>query len=410
VMRWDLMLDTADVTRQFIETIIEIIGRKTSQEYAAVTIQNLVKKLQLTYPFLREIEIKNTRSLEMEGSVSVKDALNTIAAKDVGRALKELVTKIMISFGKTAGYFFIRETREKIGIEYDRFLLKTMNVDLSLMQSTLIVENKSINILEIQKSDVIRRFLKVLLEAVEKQTSKSFAIACLKQHIDKLRQSYPFLDFILINDIRYTFGPEEIVVQQQVNTIELQDLGKALTSILQETDKTLTDLGRNSIASDLKIHLTFEYLTRLKEMGVTITSQGIGFNAVFTHVIKTLIDVIGKTSSENNAIILVNSFLRKIDMKYDFIKLIKVEPATKQGELYHIIIGGNLDTINETDARRAIHLLLESITESLGEKISDEFIQKFKNSLDKKYLLKIEEMGINFHMIELHEAMSTKIE
>ncbi|MCX6670380.1 MAG: hypothetical protein NTX92_00475, partial [Euryarchaeota archaeon] len=131
---------------------------------------------------------------------------------------------------------------------------------------------------------------------------------------------------------------------------------------------------------------------------------------VFTHVIKTLIDVIGKTSSENNAIILVNSFLRKIDMKYDFIKLIKVEPATKQGELYHIIIGGNLDTINETDARRAIHLLLESITESLGEKISDEFIQKFKNSLDKKYLLKIEEMGINFHMIELHEAMSTKIE
>jgi hypothetical protein len=409
-MRWDLMLDTADVTRQFIETIIEIIGRKTSQEYAAVTIQNLVKKLQLTYPFLREIEIKNTRSLEMEGSVSVKDALNTIPAKDVGRALKELVTKIMISFGKTAGYFFIRETREKIGIEYDRYLLKTMNVDLSLMQSTLIVENKSINILEIQKSDVIRRFLKVLLEAVEKQTSKSFAIACLKQHIDKLRQSYPFLDFILINDIRYTFGPEEIVVQQQVNTIELQDLGKALTSILQETDKTLTDLGRNSIASDLRIHLTFEYLTRLKEMGVTITSQGIGFNAVFTHVIKTLIDVIGKTSSENNAIFLVNSFLRKIDMKYDFIKLIKVEPATKQGELYHIIIGGNLDTISETDARRAIHLILESITESLGEKISDEFIQKFKNSLDKKYLLKIEEMGINFHMIELHEAMSTKIE
>lgn len=409
-MRWDLMLDTADVTRQFIETIIEIIGRKTSQEYAAVTIQNLVKKLQLTYPFLREIEIKNTRSLEMEGSVSVKDALNTIAAKDVGRALKELVTKIMISFGKTAGYFFIRETREKIGIEYDRFLLKKMNVDLSLMQSTLIVENKSINILEIQKSDVIRRFLKVLLEAVEKQTSKSFAIVCLQQHFDKLRQSYPFLDFILINDIRYTFGPEEIVVQQRVNTIQLQDLGKALTSILQETDKTLTDLGRNSIASDLKIHLTFEYLTRLKEMGVTITSQGIGFNAVFTHVIKTLIDVIGKTSSENNAIFVVNSFLRKIDMKYDFIKLIKVEPATKQGELYHIIIGGNLDTISETDARRAIHLLLESITESLGEKISDEFIQKFKNSLDKKYLLKIEEMGINFHMIELHEAMSTKIE
>ena len=156
------MLDTADVTQQFIETIIEIIGRKTSVEYAAIIIRNLLKKLQPAYPFLRDIEIKNTRSVEMEGTVSVKDELNAIPPKDVGHALKDLVTKIMNSLGKTAGYFFIRETREKIGIEYDTILLKTMDVDLTLMQSTIIVENKSINVLEIQKSDVMRRFLKVL--------------------------------------------------------------------------------------------------------------------------------------------------------------------------------------------------------------------------------------------------------
>lgn len=408
-MRWDLMLDSADVTRQFVETIIEIIGRKTSQEYAVVAIQNLLKKLRLSYPFLREIQIKNSRSSELEGTVSVNDSLNTIPPKDVGQALKELIKKIMISLGKTAGYFFIRETREKIGTEYDTFLLKTMDVDLTLLQSTLIVENKSINVLEIEKSDVIRRFLKVLLEAVEKQTSKSFAIACLQQHIEKLRQSYPFLDSVLVNDIRYTLGPENLIVHEEINTIEPQELGRALTSILQEIDKTLIDLGRNSIASDLRAHLTFEYLAKLNEMSVTITSQGIGNNAVFTQVIKTLIDTIGKSSSEDYAIFVINSFLRKIDTKYEFLKLINVETAVNKGELYHIVIGGNLDTISETDARRAIQLLLESIIRSLG-KISDEFVQEFKNSLDKKYLLKIEEIGINFHMIELHEAMSPKIE
>jgi hypothetical protein len=409
-MRWDLMLDSADVTRQVIETIIEIIGRKTSQEYAVVTIQNLLKKHRLIYPFLRDIEIKNSRSLELEGTVSVNESLNAVSPKDIGQALKELVSKIMITLGKTAGYFFIREIREKIGIEYDTFLLKAMNIDLTLMQSTLIVENKSINVLEIQKSDVIRRLLKVLLEVLEKQTSKSFAIACLQQKINKLRQSYPFLEYILINDIRYTLGPEELAVRQEINTVETQDLGEVISLILQEIDNTLTDLGRNSIASDLKTRLTFEYLTKLKEMGVTITSQGIGYNAVFTHVIKILIDIIGKTSSENHAIIVINSFLRKIDTKYEFLKSINIVPATKQGELYHIIIGGNLDSISETDARRTIQLLLENIIESVGEKISDTFIQEFKISLDKKYLLKIEEMGVNFHMIELHEEMSTKIE
>jgi len=404
------MLDSAEVTRQFIETIIDIIGRKTSQEYAVVTIQNLLKKLGMTYTFLREVEIKNTRSLELEGIITVNDTLNSIHPKEIGCSLKELLTKIMNSLGKNAGYFFIRETREKIGIEYDTFLLKTMDVDLTLMQSTLIVENKSINVLEIQKSDVIRRFLKALLESVEKQTSKSFAITCLHQHIDKLQSSFPFLSLIVINDLRYTLASDEIAVQSDINMIEPLTLGQALTFLLQEIDKTLTDLGKHSIVSDLKTHLTTEYLTKLKEMGVAIASQGIEYSAVYSYIIKIMVEIISRTSSEKNAIAVVNSVLRIIEMKYEFIKSIEVEPATNQGETYRIIIGGNLDVISETDARRSIQFFLECITKSLGEKISQGFIQEFINSLDKKYLLKLEEIGVNFHMIELHKEMLTKTE
>jgi hypothetical protein len=404
------MLDTAEITRQFIETIIEIIGRKTSEEYAAVTIRNLLKKIQPTYPFLREIAVKNTRSLELEGNVTVGDALNSIPPKQVGNALKELIIKIMNSLGKTAGYFFIRETREKIGIDYDITLLKTMDVDLTLMQSTYIVEKKTINVLEIQKSDVMRRILKILMEVVEKQTSKSFAITFLKQHVDMLREQYSFLGYISINDIRYTLGSEEIAIQPEINNVDPRDLGRAIKSILQDTDTTLMNLGRNSVIGDLKIHLTTEYLAKLREMGVTITSQGLGYNAIFTQVIKTIIDIISKTGTENYAIFTMNSLLRKIDSKYAFLKNVKVEPAATEGELYRIIIGDNLDTISETDARRAIQQLLEIIIDTLGEKISTEFIQQFTNSLEKKYLLKIEEMGVNFHMIKLHQEMLTQTE
>jgi hypothetical protein len=404
------MLDTAEVTRQFIETIIGIIGRKTSEEYAAVAIKNLLKKIQPTYPFLQEITVKNTRSLELEGNVTVGDSLNALPPKEVGNALKELVIRIMNSLGKTAGYFFIRETREKIGIDYDRILLKTMEVDLTLMQSTYIVEKKTINLLDIQKSDVMRRILKALMDVLEKQTSKSFAITFIKERIDALGQQYPFLEYVAINDIRYTLGSEEITVQPEINNIDPRDLGRAIISILEDTDKTLTNLGRNSVIGDLKTHLTMEYLVKLGEMGVTISAQSMGYNAIFTQVIKTLIDLFRKTSTEDYAILSVNSFLRKIDNKYEFLKKVKVEPAVNQGDLYHIIIGDNINTVSETDARRAIQQLLAIITDSVEEKISTEFIQQFKSALEKKYLLKIEEMGVNFHMIELHQSMFAKIE
>jgi hypothetical protein len=404
------MLDTVSVTQQYLQTLIDIIGRKTSQEFAAVTIRNLLKKLQRTYPFLRGIEIKNTYLLELENGVTVQESLNAIDPKKVGMALKELTKMIMQSMGKTAGYFFIRETREKIGIDYDAVLVKTMDVDLTMMQSIYIVEKKSISLLHIEKSDVMRRFLISLLEVLEKQTSKTFAINFVKQRVELLKQRYTFLENITINDLRYTLGSEEVGIPPEINTVDAHDLGKAIHSILYDTDKTLMDHGRNSIISNLKTYLTTEYLAKLEEMGVTINPCSIGYDAIFKQIIKALIDVIGKISTEKYAIFAVNASLQKIGSTYQFLKNVKVKPATDESELYQITIMNSIDSINETDARRAIQHLLETIMASLGGKVRDEFIQKFKDSLGKKYLLKIEELGVNFHMIELHQEMRTKTE
>jgi hypothetical protein len=406
--RWDTMLATADVTQQFLHTIIEIIGRKTSQEYAAVTVRNLLKKLQPTYPFLHNIEIKSTYSLELESSVKVDESFNSVNPKKVGMMLKELTNRIMMALGKTAGYFFIRETREKIGIDYDTELVKTMDVDLRLMQSTYIVEKKSISILHIEKSDVMRRFLKTIMDVLEKQTSRAYAIRFIAQRIESLRRQYPFLQNVSVNDIRYTLGSEEVVIPPDINNVDSHELGKAIQSILYDTDRALIDIGRNSVVSDLKSHLTIEYLAKLQEMDVTIIAQGMGYDAIFKQIIKVIIDIIGKTSTEDYAIIAVNSYLRKIDGTYQFLKDVKVDPAVSEGDLYHITTPNSIDSISETEARRAIQQLLVTIVTSLEEKARNEFIQHFKESLEKKYLTKIEELGVNFHMIELHQDIMAK--
>ncbi len=402
------MLDTATVTQQFIQTLIDIIGRKTSQEYAAVTIQNLIRKFKPLYPFLQDVKIKNTYSLEMENCVSVVDSLNAIDPKKVGMALKDLMKIIMSSMGKTAGYYFIRETREKIGIDCDTVLLKAMDVDLTMLQSYYIVEKKTTDFLHIEKSDVLRRFLKTLIEVVEKQTSKTYAISFVGKHVDLLKKQYPFLEHISINDVRYTLGAEEVLVPMEINDIDPGDLGRAILSILNDTDKALLDLGRNSVINDLRTHLTAEYLKRLEEIGVPITVQGICHDAIFKEVIKALIDVVGETSTEFYAIFIINSCLRKLEGTYPFLKNMKVDAATNENELYHITIASEINSVSETDVRHVIHNLLESILSFLSERARSEFIKKFKEALEKKYLSKIEEIGVNFHLIELHQELGTK--
>jgi hypothetical protein len=146
-------------------------------------------------------------------------------------------------------------------------------------------------------------------------------------------------------------------------------------------------------------------------MGVPIIAQGIGYDAMFKQIIKALIDVVGDTSTEFYAIFIVNSSLRKLDGAYPFLKNMKVDAAASEEELYHIIIISNdINSVSETDVRHAIHKLLEVIMSFLGEKARTEFIRKFKDALEKKYLSKIEEIGVNFHMIELHQEMGTNTE
>jgi hypothetical protein len=404
------MLETSQITQQLLQAIVRIIGRKTSEDYASVVVRTIMKKLQGSYPFFQYVDVKNTRLLELEDSVTVDASLNDSNPKEVGNALKDLIRTLMKSIGKSTGYFFIKEVKEKLGNDYDTALIKTMDVDLSLIQSTYIVDRKSIDLLHIEPADVMRRVLKTLIDLVEKQTTRSFAIATVAKQIQTLKIQYEFLRFVTVNDIHSNLGSDEVLVQAEINNAEPLQIGKSIQLILSNVDNQLEELGRTTITDGLKTHLTTEYQSKLEGMGVNLAVRQVGYNTIFKQILKALVDVLSRASTENYAIFAVNSFLRKTDSTYEFLKYMKVNPATYQGDIYQITIMNDLKNVNETDARRAIQKLLASIVNSLGKKQGDQFIHEFKSSLEKRYLSRIEEMGVNLHIIELHQELLTKAE
>jgi len=64
------------------------------------------------------------------------------------------------------------------------------------------------------------------------------------------------------------------------------------------------------------------------------------------------------------------------------------------------------EKVKESDLGRALQKLIENISTSLGEDAGEHFMDIFKKQLGKAYLLRIEEMGVNLHMIELKRTMS----
>jgi len=133
-------LDNSKVVEHILQTLIRISSRKTTAGHAVSTMNDLIKKLENKYNFLRHIEIKDTRFSEISNPVTVMADIDTVKSDDIGKALYDIIKTMNTALGKNAGHFFIRELKNNIG-EFYSTKIEGMGVDLGLMQLETEVDN-----------------------------------------------------------------------------------------------------------------------------------------------------------------------------------------------------------------------------------------------------------------------------
>ncbi len=402
----NIELEKSDVINRLLQSIVKVISRRSSEDYALVMVGNTIKKLQDKYDFLNYIDIKATRYSEIENIVTIDSSINTVEPEEIGKAIQEIVGIIVTAMGKNAGFFFIKEVKNKIGPNYG-LIIRDMGVDFDFMQFSFEVDKKQTRKLTIENSDVFRRVLKTLIILIEKENGKSNAISIINKIIQEYSIKYDFMKNVTIINIRYTLGANEINVGQEIDKLEPTHIGKAIEDIIVGVHRSLEDRGKPLPIDEFKRQLTSDYRTKLEEMGVNLKKKQFGHSLVYKNVINALITVLSQASTQRYAVFALNSFLKKIDTNYDFLKHIKIIPV-ESNELCNVSIMINLDEISETDIRRSIQKLLEEIIDSLGEDMGKRFINEFKNCLEKSCLSQIEEMGVNLHMLQLRQELLRK--
>jgi hypothetical protein len=61
--------------------------------------------------------------------------------------------------------------------------------------------------------------------------------------------------------------------------------------------------------------------------------------------------------------------------------------------------------VRESELGRGLQKIMESLIKSLGDEAGHNFVEKFKKRLGKAYILRIEEIGVNLHMMELRQNL-----
>jgi hypothetical protein len=400
----DASVDGTVIIDTLVRALIHVVSRRTSGGYAMFTVEHVLRKLAKNFDILRYVDIKSNRYAEAMHVITVDPEMNRVSGNEVRRAAVALIQETTEDIGKYAGYFFIKEVKEELPNDFEREI-RQIGIDLDLMQLDYITEKKKVYKLMIPHSEVFSYVLTAILAIVEQEVSRDVAFSMLSELVKRLSISYEVLHQVELYDTRYVQQVKTITVSSKVDQLDTELVASTLQKIIQEVDTILGEQYGVSFIEKLRQYLTFDYLFRLEGMGVNLQVIPLRQSLVVKQVITTIVNVLAASSSESYAVLVLDRIINKIMEKEKVVPFVAIDGTRLSDGLMAVTIPQDVDTVSIADLGRSLQKCLESIVVALGESAGKEFLEKFKNQLGKAYLLRMEKMGVNLHIIQIKQHM-----
>ena len=129
-------IKNTDLVRKVVYIIIVIAGRRTSLTISCAFMEAVLKTLQKKYDFLKHVTIKNLSYYEGDRSNAIqikKSQIDSIAPKEIGKAIESMVRVLCMDLEEETGLFFIQELKENLDGDFHE-KLEECGVDLELLK------------------------------------------------------------------------------------------------------------------------------------------------------------------------------------------------------------------------------------------------------------------------------------
>jgi hypothetical protein len=389
-----------------LQNLIKVIGRRTSINFAMVTVSKIIKKVQQKYDFLNYIDMNDAVYLEKIEELKVKSELDQIDSKKLHDAINDIFETIHESLGSDIGYFFFKEIEEDLQKNADsdfREQIQKLSLSLKFYQ-TVIQHHKEIKLTQIKNSEVLELVLGALAQTLNKHIPESDVINVLINSIRKQSEKYEFLQFIKISDAPDSDGYYNVDIVPEVDNHISAERGESILSLIIETIKSLDFKKRAVFLNDLKKHFESEELSTLNKVGVNL-------DQIYEDLIKEEHELVLKKTLEvlvgliqNSQIGLgaeiINNEIEKIQPNHDVLKYIKVDNTKYSEGIEAFEIMPEIKSAETLEVGKAIKELIKQTYENISA-ANPSFLDDFKKQIGDEYLSEMEKMGINFHVLSL---------
>ena len=400
------MSEVVESVEHLITSVIAVVARRTSDNFAIIILGNAIDHLQEKYNLLKYVRILDTQYIETEQFISIDPKLNDFEQEEIAKSLRELIEMVTTSIGRNAGFFFIREIKDHIGFECHTSL-KKMDVDLDILQYGFTFDRirklaQSIDALEITK-----QLIQISIDISKQAIPYRQVIPMIAQIIDELTPQYKFLENISINDLRFTQGTDEVFINSSLNQVPIPELSTAVETILIEINKSLEETGFFSYVTELNRSLGSEYRVKMEELKYSINIQQFGLQVIIRNVLLAIIQTMEDLELPQNPREIIQSKIKEVSERYAFLKDITINDSENFIDEQSIIFTSDFNDASGLEVGRSLKLILQHLMKTFDAEESLYFIKKLRASLDQGFITKLEIMGLNLYMLQLRQEIRT---
>jgi len=399
------MQKNSEIINHILQAIIKTISRRTTKNFAVVTIHTVIKKLEFKYDFLRFIEIDNTIYSEGINAVKINKEIDFIKMKELEIAINEIIDTLIEKLGIDKRYYFTKEIKDEIESKF-KSLNEEIRFNLDLRQYEYIsdeIEWEKTAEVSIKNSYIMESVLKALINMLNKKVPEAEVIKTLKTSIKKLENINDITKYIIINDTPDEDGYYTIETKTNINDVISIRMADMLERFIEEIGRSIEWNTQHSFLEEFQSAIGDENIYAIKKMGVNLDHIGAVLrqqeNEIITKkTLNTLIDLGSKKISVGFAVETIDFIIKKVKLKHDVLKYITIDNYRYDEGFDAIFINPAIKSVESNKLGKALWEIIKNMQEFIRER---SFIENFKKELGDEYLKKIEEIGVNLHFLEI---------
>ncbi len=395
-------LTNSEIVEHALQALISKIGRRTSEGFAVITIDKILKELEAKYDFLKYIEVQNTSYSEGMDAVNILPDIDSVESAVFYKSLNDIIISAVRHLKGKADFFFIKEFKEVIDRIAD-LKIEQDGVDLSHMQLQYIVDRKQA--LKIDNSEVVENVISTLASLLNKMFPEKQSIKTMITSIRKLEEKYNFFKYIEIADTPDSEGFYAIKALPEMNNVHIAIMAEAIKKLIEEIGKSTEWKNEGSFIESFKNELGEEFLFKIEKMGVNLNNIQVillrqGHELLVKKALEAIINIIDERTSKGFAVVTIDTIIEELENRHDVLKYIKIDKSRYTEGADAISIMPEVNSVESYKLGKAIREIIKMTHKHLGDKTYN-FIEEFKNKLGDKYLSEIEKIGVNLHFLEL---------